>query len=89
MIPKCSRLAWYLFLSLLFACSSPPSSISSDRMVSAPPIEVIFSPHGGATEAVVRKLGNAKKEVFDQAYSFTSAPITKYELWQSTKIFSI
>lgn len=44
----------------------------------APPtIEVHFSPRGGCTDAVVTELGNAKKMVLVQAYSFTSAPIAK------------
>lgn len=39
--------------------------------------EVYFSPEGGATDAVVRALDNAKRSVLVQAYSFTSAPIAK------------
>jgi phosphatidylserine/phosphatidylglycerophosphate/cardiolipin synthase-like enzyme len=38
-------------------------------------VEVHFSPRGGCTEAVVAELGNARKTVYVQAYSFTSAPI--------------
>jgi phosphatidylserine/phosphatidylglycerophosphate/cardiolipin synthase-like enzyme len=45
--------------------------------MAAPAIDVFFSPKGGATEAVVHELGNAKKEILVQAYSFTSAPIAK------------
>ena len=37
--------------------------------------EVYFSPHGGATDAVVRELGKARKIILVQAYSFTSKPI--------------
>ena len=36
-----------------------------------------FSPNGGCTEAVVSALKGAKKSVFVQAYSFTSAPIAR------------
>jgi phosphatidylserine/phosphatidylglycerophosphate/cardiolipin synthase-like enzyme len=39
--------------------------------------EVFFSPGGGVTEAVASELGNAKKDIVVQAYSFTSAPIAK------------
>ena len=39
------------------------------------PTKVYFSPKGGATEAVVAALNQAKKTVLVQAYSFTSAPI--------------
>lgn len=40
-------------------------------------VEVYFSPRGGATEAIVRELNRAKKSVYVQAYSFTSAPIAR------------
>ena len=39
--------------------------------------EVYFSPEGGCTDAVVRELSEAKKEILVQAYSFTSTPIAK------------
>ncbi len=77
MNPKRLRLVWCLLLFLNYACSSLPSSVSADRTTGAPPTEVYFSPHGSATEAVVRALGNAKKEILVQAYSFTSAQIAK------------
>jgi phosphatidylserine/phosphatidylglycerophosphate/cardiolipin synthase-like enzyme len=38
-------------------------------------VEVYFSPNGGATDAVIREINNAKQEIFLQAYSFTSTPI--------------
>jgi phosphatidylserine/phosphatidylglycerophosphate/cardiolipin synthase-like enzyme len=37
--------------------------------------QVFFSPHGGATEAAVREIGKAKREILVQAYSFSSVPI--------------
>jgi hypothetical protein len=40
-------------------------------------IAVYFSPHGGATDAVVHELTTAKTQVLMQAYSFTAAPIAK------------
>ncbi len=39
--------------------------------------EVYFSPHGGATDAIMRELNKAKSTVLVQAYSFTSSPIAK------------
>ncbi len=48
----------------------PPASIPQG-------IQVYFSPHGGATEAVVNALDQATNSVLVQAYSFTSAPIAK------------
>ncbi len=41
------------------------------------PIEIAFSPNGGATELVVRTIESAKSSVRVAAYSFTSAPIAK------------
>ena len=40
-----------------------------------PPVDVYFSPKGGAEEAVVRALDAAKQTVFVQAYSFTNKQI--------------
>jgi phosphatidylserine/phosphatidylglycerophosphate/cardiolipin synthase-like enzyme len=40
-------------------------------------VEVYFSPNGGATDAIVREITNAKREILVQAYSFTSAPIAE------------
>src|SRR5687767_6286896 len=40
-------------------------------------IEVVFSPSGGCTEVLVKEIGNARKSLDVQAYSFTSAPIAK------------
>ncbi len=42
-----------------------------------PPIEVYFSPHEGATGAIVREIDRARSEIRVQAYSFTSAPIAE------------
>lgn len=39
--------------------------------------QVYFSPHGGATDAVVREIDRAKSEILVQAYSFTSKDIAK------------
>ena len=40
-------------------------------------VQVLFSPHGGCTAAVVDVLKEAKESVLVQAYSFTSAPIAE------------
>jgi phosphatidylserine/phosphatidylglycerophosphate/cardiolipin synthase-like enzyme len=40
-------------------------------------IDAYFSPRGGAMQAIVKELDNAKKEILVQAYSFTSAEIIK------------
>jgi hypothetical protein len=67
----------FIFLTLfLFSCatSSPPPPPSCPE---CPPLIVYFSPQGGATEAIVKELENAKTSILVQAYSFTSAPIAK------------
>jgi phosphatidylserine/phosphatidylglycerophosphate/cardiolipin synthase-like enzyme len=66
----------FLVILLSVSCSSPSTPVSAGPLA-AEVIQVFFSPHGGATEAVVHELGSAKGEVLVQAYSFTSAPIAK------------
>jgi phosphatidylserine/phosphatidylglycerophosphate/cardiolipin synthase-like enzyme len=56
-------------LFLTVGCAPPPSVPQG--------VQVYFSPHGGATEAVVDALEHATNSVLVQAYSFTSAPIAK------------
>jgi phosphatidylserine/phosphatidylglycerophosphate/cardiolipin synthase-like enzyme len=55
---------------LLLSGCEPPGSIPQG-------VQVYFSPHGGATEAVAAALAQATNEVYVQAYSFTSAPIAR------------
>lgn len=55
---------------LLLAGCQPPASIPEG-------VQVYFSPHGGATDAVVSALNQATNSVLVQAYSFTSAPIAQ------------
>ena len=50
-----------------------------------PPIEVYFSPRDGATEAIVREIGQARSEIRVQAFSFTSAPIAEALLKAHTR----
>jgi len=50
-----------------------------------PPIEVYFSPRDGATEAIVREIGQARSEIRVQAYSFTSARIAEALLKAHTR----
>jgi phosphatidylserine/phosphatidylglycerophosphate/cardiolipin synthase-like enzyme len=44
---------------------------------SAADAKVYFSPDGGAQDAVVGEINQAKSEILLQAYSFTSAPIAQ------------
>lgn len=57
-------------LLLLLAGCYPQGSVPQG-------VRVFFSPHGGATEAVVSALEHATNTVLVQAYSFTSAPIAR------------
>src|SRR2546423_307078 len=45
--------------------------------VTPPSIEVHYSLKGGCTEAVVREIRSARREILIQAYSFTSKPIAQ------------
>jgi len=58
----------------LFAC---PYIIAAEQFKATGTIDVYFSPNGGATEAIVKEIDSAKKEIMVQAYSFTSKPIAK------------
>jgi phosphatidylserine/phosphatidylglycerophosphate/cardiolipin synthase-like enzyme len=40
-------------------------------------VTACFTPGGNCTDAIVQALGNAKRSILVQAYSFTSAPIAK------------
>jgi phosphatidylserine/phosphatidylglycerophosphate/cardiolipin synthase-like enzyme len=55
----------FLARSLYRALATPPS------------VEVLFSPKGGCTDAVVRELKAARREVLVQAYSFSSTAIAQ------------
>jgi phosphatidylserine/phosphatidylglycerophosphate/cardiolipin synthase-like enzyme len=64
------RIISALFSVFLAAGCTPTSSVPQG-------VQVYFSPHGGATEAVVNALEHATNSVLVQAYSFTSEPIAK------------
>ncbi|MGD1002547.1 MAG: phospholipase D family protein [Candidatus Brocadiia bacterium] len=59
------------------APQTAPAAGSPASQEPAGTIEVYFSPRGGCTDAVVRELGAARESVLVQAYTFTSAPISK------------
>lgn len=52
-------------------------AVAAELPAVSPPIEVLFSPQGGCTEAILKEINSAKTTVFVQAYWFTSAPIAK------------
>lgn len=45
------------------------------HLFTPPSVSAFYSPKGGCTEAVVRELQQARREILVQAYSFTSKPI--------------
>jgi phosphatidylserine/phosphatidylglycerophosphate/cardiolipin synthase-like enzyme len=63
-----------IFIITIWMVLSPPITIPQEK---PPTRQVYFSPHGGATDAIIRELNKAKSTVLVQAYSFTSAPIAK------------
>ena len=61
---------WIVILyAVLFAVASPAIGKTE------PSIEVAFSPHAGATEAIVNLISEAKQTIRVAAYSFTSKDI--------------
>jgi phosphatidylserine/phosphatidylglycerophosphate/cardiolipin synthase-like enzyme len=59
--------ALLVLAALAGGCNSKPGPL--------PPIDVYFSPKGGAADAIVRALEAARQTVFVQAYSFTNKDI--------------
>ena len=66
-----TRITIFLLIAV-FATTAISAPIPSTGTV-----EVFFSPHGGATDAIVSEIRAARQEVLIQAYSFTSKPIAK------------
>lgn len=62
-----------IFLLLVLSSGSQAKEIILNNV----PAQVYFSPCGECTNAIVRELNKANKEILVQAYSFTSQPIAK------------
>jgi phosphatidylserine/phosphatidylglycerophosphate/cardiolipin synthase-like enzyme len=60
-------------IALILAINAHSAEITLNNAAT----QVYFSPNGGCTEAIVKEIGAAKREILVQAYSFTSAPIAK------------
>ena len=65
-----------LLFAFLIALSLSTFSLA-EQFPATGTIDVYFSPRGGATEAIVSEINNARTEILVQAYSFTSKPIAK------------
>jgi phosphatidylserine/phosphatidylglycerophosphate/cardiolipin synthase-like enzyme len=64
----------FIIFSILFLLTNLSHA---DHLKATGTIDVYFSPDGGATNAIISELNNARSEIRVQAYSFTSAPIAK------------
>ena len=62
---------------LLLCLTLPLPAHAADLTLNNTPAHVYFSPHGGATEAIVNELSKATTEILVQAYSFTSKLIAR------------
>lgn len=65
------------FILIVVAALLAGATAYAEALPATGTVAVYFSPRGGATEAVVREIGAARKEILIQAYSFTSKPIAK------------
>jgi phosphatidylserine/phosphatidylglycerophosphate/cardiolipin synthase-like enzyme len=63
-----------ILLAFFAPCSN---SHAVELTLNNTPVQVYFSPNGGATDAIVKEIGKAKSEILVQAYSFTSRDIAK------------
>lgn len=66
-------LSIFTLLDLLTSCAV------HTQAKEVPPTQVCFSPHGGATQAIINEIAESESEILVQAYSFTSAPIVDKE----------
>lgn len=65
-----------VFLPLVFNIICPFSR-ATDLNLNNTPAQVYFSPKDGCTDAIIKKINNAKTDILVQAYSLTSIPIMK------------
>lgn len=69
--PRAIILTCFLIISILTI------SAHAEQFKAIGNIDAFFSPNGGATEAIVKEINEARTEILVQAYSFTSKPIAK------------
>ena len=71
------RIIWIIVIPSFVLFLFYQLSHATDLVLNNTPTQVCFSPKGGCTHAIIKEIDNAKSEILVQAYSFTSAPITK------------
>jgi len=62
---------------MLFAAIGFSGASHAFDLTLSGPAKVYFSPNGGATQAIIKEINDAKSEILVQAYSFTSSPVAK------------
>jgi phosphatidylserine/phosphatidylglycerophosphate/cardiolipin synthase-like enzyme len=72
MSKKCSIIFCLLLAISFFSWNSHGANLTLNA-----PTQVYFSPNGGATQAIIKEMNDAKSEILVQVYSFTSSPIAK------------
>ncbi len=70
------RILRVIVCALCLAFPTAPA-FSEELTLRNTPVEVYFSPNGGAQEAIVEAIDHAKSTILAQAYSFTSKPIAQ------------
>ena len=72
------RLAhWFGLVMWLMAVTAGSAQVAPREQPSPAALQILFSPKGGCTDAIVAALDVAKASILVQAYSFTSAPIAQ------------
>ena len=62
-----------ILLTVCIPCN--PSQAFDIVLQNNTPVQLYFSPKGGCTEGILKKIAQARSEILLQAYSFTSVPI--------------
>ena len=64
--------------AMFLLCAALATTVHCEEFVlNNTPAWVCFSPGGNCTQGITKYIGEAKKEILVQAYSFTSSPIRK------------
>ncbi|OPY67357.1 MAG: Phospholipase D precursor [Syntrophorhabdaceae bacterium PtaU1.Bin034] len=72
---KITSMLGLLVVSMVWLLAPPAQA--ADIILNNTRTQVLFSPNGGCTEAIIKEIDKARNEILVQAYSFTSVPIAK------------